>query len=290
MKKILILMAAILAVVFATLSILGSGGEYAAERLFYRAMKIAQKIMLNPDVAPPAMVTSVENILISVPQKYPRANISKSAPITLAEFYINNKKYDKALAAIKDIFNSEKSNKAILSAAQFLKGNVYERQDRWDKALKEYVILRDTYPDTQPGLQAPLYIGRYYKMKEMSAEAGRAYNDAAIYYEKLEERNRGKALGYESSALLLKTYLTMENYERAGDVVEKTMANYSHPVVLAQLLPYVELIFINKLNNPEKAIEIYTKVAKETRIPKLKEALQKKIDEIKAKKSKSVSI
>lgn len=285
MKKAIIVLALILAITGAALSLLDGGGEYAAERLFYRALKNSSKILMNPDVAPPAMIANVENDLTKILAKYPRTNMIKTARLTLAEFYIDTKRYAKALSTLDEIINRHKDNPVMSSKAQFLKGLVYERQDKWDKALKEYTTLREEYTETVLGLQIPLYIGRYYFKNQMQEEADNTYKNAALFYRKLEAKNRGKPLGYAVSKLLIQVYANLKQYEEAGRVVESTIGNYPLALTFQQQLPNVELIFVKILNRPEKAIEIFNNVKDKVKEPKLREFLEKKIEGFKAKKS-----
>lgn len=284
MKKIMLVLILVLVLTGLALSILGSGGEYAAERLLYRALKNNQKILINPEVAPATMLASIENDLQGILKKYPKSETAKQAYIKLAEFYIANKKYDKAIAILNVIMELYDKNQAVLSTAQFLKGATYEKQGEWDSALREYVTLRNKFPTTQLGLQVPIYIGRYYVRRGKQAEAEEAYKEAVTFYEKLEGDNSGEMLGYAASMLLLQTYLNLKNHEEAGRVVKETIYNYPSSMALIQLLPYVELIYVKILKKPESAMEIYNYVKDKTDDAKLKKFLQKKIGELEAKK------
>ncbi len=284
MKKLLISLILILIVVGMALSVLGGRDEYAAEKLFYRAMMTHKKIVINPDVVPPKMVASVEKNLKAILERYPESRTAKAVPIALAEFYVMNKKYDKAIAALDMLIKAKDQDASLLSKAYFFKGAIYERQDQWDKALEEYKILRDEYTDTSLGLQVPLYIGRYYTKKSKEAEADKAYREAAVFYEKLEKDNEGKILGYVASSMLREAYINLGDYEQAGKIVEDTISDYPSQVTFVQQLPYVELIFVNKLKRPEKAIEIYKNVQEKTQDDKIKEILQDKISELEEEK------
>ncbi len=284
MKKTIIILVAILIALYAGLAILGRGGEYAAEKLFYRAMKINSKIAANPDVAPPALVGSVENNLQKLLKKYPASNAAKSASMALAEFYMGNKQYDKALRQADAMLGKYTKDMVVASAAQFLKGIIYEKQNQWNRALKEFATLRDKYSNTQLGMQAPLYIANYYKSKGNEAEANQAYNDAAIFYEKFVKDDKGKPRGYIASTLLLQAYLNLEKYEEAGRLAEDTIKNYLSPVALNQFLPAVDFIYLQKLNKPDKAVEIYKFVKSKARDERLVNLIDKKIKAIEAKK------
>lgn len=277
MKKLTITLSIILIVVYASLAILGRGGEYAAEKLFHGAMKKAHEIVTNPDVAPPAQIASVEKQLKLLIKKYPGANITKFGHIGLLEFYTVTKKYDEALNEVEDMKRVYASDPGTLSTAQFAKGIVYERQNKWDRAVKEYKILEEKYPTTQLGMQIPLYIGKYYNSKGMYSEEGDTYRDAVAFYTGMEKKYSGKAIGYTASILLIQTYLNLKDYESAGRVTEDILRKYASPGAFIQLLPLVQKIYIENLNNPKKAIELYKFVLTKTKDRRLEKILKQKI-------------
>lgn len=284
MKKLIITLTLILIVVYGGLAAIGSGGEYAAEKLFHGAMKKAHDIVTNPDVAPPAQIASVEKQLKLLIKKYPGANITKFGHIGLLEFYTVTKKYEEALKEIEDIRRVYSSDPGILSTAQFAKGIVYERQDNWDRAVKEYKILEEKYPTTQLGIQIPLYIGKHYDSKGMYGEAGNTYRDAIAFYTGMKKNYSGKAIGYTASVLLIQTYLNLKDYESAGSATEDTLHKYASPAAFIQLLPLVQNIYVENLNNPKKAIELYEFVLTKTKDRRLEKILKQKIKLLEEKK------
>lgn len=283
MKKIILALIAILIVIFAVLSVLSPDKEYAAEKLFYCAMKTNSKIAANPDVAPPALLASVESDLKRLIVKYPESNVAKPANWALAEFYLIHKDYGKALSAAEDILEKYKDDAATASAAQFLKGVVYEREGEWPKALVEFKTLQDKYTVTQLGLQAPLYIANYYNAKGEEAKAEDAYARARSFYEKMEREYTGKNIGYAASMLMIQTCLNSGDYERAGQAIESTLGKYPAPVTFRQLLPHVDPVFIEKLGQPERAIAIYRSITEKTKDEGAIKALQEKIDSLESK-------
>ena len=277
-------MVAVLIAVFVTLSTLGAGGEYAAEKLYYRAIKTNNKIMANPDVIPPGQALYVENNLKKILEKYPKTKVATTANISLIEFYLFHKRYDDALLQADSIIKTYDKNPTILSTAYFLKGRAYEKQDKWQKALKEYEIVRDEYTKTQLGMQMPLYIAKYYSDKGKDTAAGEAYSNAASFYERLERENSGKVLGYISYTLLLQTYINSGNYDKAGKILGDTIDKYRSGMTLNQLLPQVEIIYVKELQQPEKAIEIYKSIQQNYKDERLNKILQKRIDALSDKK------
>lgn len=286
MKKLIITLVLILIVIYAALAILGSGGEYAAEKLFYKAMKKASELAANPDVAPPLQLVLVERELKLLMSKYPNANITKFGHMGLLELYINNKRYDEAMDLAEVIKGKYSSDVGTLSTAQFAKGLIYEKQDKWDKALAEYNILKEKYPTTQLGIQSPLYIWKYYETKGLDSQAKDAYQNAIAFYTKMGKEYSSKMAGYTASILLIQTYLDIKDYESAGKTLEKTLHEYSSPMAFVQLLPLTQNIYIENLNNPKKAIEIYKYVMSKTKDPRLAKILKQKIKALESKETK----
>lgn len=284
MKKLILILSGVLILIYGILAIISSQGDYLAEKLFYRAMKNYNKIMLNPEVVPPKMLATTENNLQKILKKFPESEIAKTAYMKLAEFYLINSNYEQTHATLDALINKYEQDIALASRAQFLKGVAYERQNQWPRALSEYMILRDKYTNTPLGLQIPFYIGNYYTAKGKAVEASIAYTEAALFYEKLETENRGKLLGYAAANLLIHTYMKLENYEKAGGLLEATLNNYPSLLAFSQQLPKVEQIFVHQLKNPQKAIEIYQSVRAKTDAAEIIKVIGERIAALEAEK------
>jgi len=284
MKKTILILAIILLAVPLLLAIFTSNNEYAAERLFYKASRVYNKIKANPDVAPPLMLGTIEKNLKTIIEKHPETETAKSVHIVLAEFYTTYKRYDEAIRALdRAISTYDEKDALLLSNAYFLKGVTYERQGRWGKALGEFAVLKDSFSGTPLGLQIPLYIAEHYAKGGRTAEAEREFGKAASFYEKLREEKKGTMLGYTSSDLLAQVYATLKRYEELGRVLEDIIIDYPGPATFGKQLPFLESIFVKKLNRPEKAIEIYNHILEKTQDEELKGFLLGRIEDLEAK-------
>jgi len=279
MKNIVIILLLILAALYGALYFLSAGDNYNGERLYYRAMMANEKVTKNPDIAPAALLNNIESDFKVILDKYQKAPVARPASIALTEFYINHNKYDKALGSIALIGKRYKDDPVIMSTALFMKGAICEKKGEWPAALKEFRGVQRSYPFTQIGMQMPLYIGQYYDSKGDEANARAAYNEAATYYDNLEKKYNGKVVGYIAASFLLQTYLVAGSYDAAGIALEKIISQYPSGQTYAQFLPYVELIYLKKSNNPGKAIELYRNVKSITKdkllIKSLDDAIQK---------------
>lgn len=280
MKKTIIILTIILLFAGLLLSIFPGNGDYTAERLLYRAVKTAGKISANPDVVPPSTAAFVEKTLQKVMKDYPKSVAAKVAYAKLAEFYTLIKKYDKAMDVLDKIVSESKDSPVIVTQALFFKGNILEKEDRWNEALSVYKMLRDKYTNTPLGLQMPIYIANHYTRDGLESEAAVAYKEAVAFYAKIAKDNEGNVVGYWSSTFLLQSYLNLKDYEEAGRMVENIISRYPSANTYMQNLPLVEFIFIKNLKDNAKALEIYKKAAMTTKDPRLLKALKKKIGEL----------
>lgn len=277
MKKLSIVLGAVLISVYAVLAFLGRNGDHAPERIYYHAMKLKQKIAANPDVAPPKILGAIEKDLRAIINKYPKSYLRRTAHIMLAEFYLGNKNYEKAILAITEILGGYKGDVYMLSQGQFLKGMYYERKGDWAGAKREYGILRDKFASTQLGLQVPIYIGRHYLVKGMDAETDNAYNSAIRFYKKMDLKYRGSMLGYSAASLLAQCYLDRKQFEEAGNAVSDIIEHYPPLLAVSQQLPAVEMIYVRALKRPERAIEIFKRVRERATDSRMIKFLDQKI-------------
>lgn len=280
MKRTVLILIVILISVYAGLAMLNARGEYAAERFFYDAVKKEERLLANPDVVSPAMLSAAEKGFHTAIRMSPESTAAKAAHLRLAELYLEMKQFDKALAAAETVLKNYPSDDNVLSKAQFLKGAFYERQDRWPQALQEYTILKERYPYTLFGLQIPLYIAGYYSSKSMGEEANRAYNDAVSFYERAAREKKGSRIGYLASERVINSYLNLKKYEEAGMAAEEIIASYPSTDTFMRNLSTIEHVYVKQLNQPKKAARIYKDVLAKTRDARLEEILRQKIAEL----------
>ena len=280
MKKIIYILVGILIAVYIGLSLLSSGSDYNAERLFYKAARTINKIKLNPEVVPPALAASAENVLLAISDKFPESKVYVPSRMMLVELYSIANQQDKAIGVLDDMLKEHAQNRDMASKLHFAKGNIYEKQQEHDRALAEYRLLARDYNDTLHGVQAPLYIGDYLTRIGRGADADRAYNDAIIFYAKTALENREKIIGYMSSNLLLESHIRLGQYEEAGKVIESTLNDYPFLNSYTQLIPRIEYVYVQMLKDNKKAVEIYTEMKNKTEDARFKDHIDKRIGQL----------
>ncbi|MBN3038938.1 MAG: hypothetical protein JW869_05940 [Candidatus Omnitrophica bacterium] len=280
MKKILLILALVLVAVYVALTLFSSNDDYSMEKAYFEAIKEYHKIVNNPDVAPPAMLSSVENKLKDIIERFPNNEKIRAVKMVLAEFYLGNKEYDKALGVVDHVLDTYGEEVTPSSQAQFLKGLIYERQGLWPKAKKEYLILRDNYTETPIGFQVPLYIGNYHKQKGDFDKADQAHREAVEFYSEMEVQSRGKVLGYVAANMLLQAQMELKDYLSAEETLLYIIDAYPSDLTFGQQLIKVEEILIKHLKSPEKAMAVYQNMKNKTKNDKLIALIDQKIAQL----------
>ena len=283
MKKLIFALIGALAAVFILLSVLGSNKEYVAEKALYRAGKAQNKIMSNPDVAPPTMVAAVERELRDVLKRYPETNAARAAHMMLVENYMTQKKYSDAVAILEQAI-TKYDDIAFQSKAHFLKALVYEKMDQWGNSMKEFNLLKTRFLVTPLGMQAPMYIAQHYVNKKDPATAKEQFARAAAFYERLRQEHKGTLMGYAASNLIVQAYMYLDRYEDAGRVVEESILDYPSTLTFVQQMPFIEMIYLDKLKRPGDAIRLYRNIIDKTDDQKIEKYLDEKIGKLVEKK------
>ena len=282
MKKIILILISILIAVFIIFSFLGRRSEYAAEKMLYRALQAYNRVVANPDVAPPQMLTSAQGGIKKVTAKFPESNAAKTAYLKLAQAYLIDEKYDEAIVTSNEILEKYKKDDGASSVAQFSKAVAYEKSDRWEKALKELEVLKLRYVNTPLGLRVPLYIVSHYKKAGEEEKAQKAIAQAIESYTNLKNNNKGTLMGYASATILTQLYMAEKRPEDAAKVVKETIVDYPNAPTIFQQLSLADVLLVKTLNRPKEAIEIYKAFIPKTNNEKIREALQKRIETLKS--------
>lgn len=286
MLKTLFIASLILVLAAGTLSLLGQNSEYIAERLMHKATVNYSVVISNPDVVPPGMIEHTKDSLKYIIEKFPESRVAKLAHLKLIGVYFGNRQYDEMLLLTDTILKRYNDDAVLSSKAQFSKAAVYETKGEWSRAEQELKVLGDKYANTPLGLRAPYYIAAYYNKKGNQKEVERALNEALVFYGNLKEQYAGSSLGYEASTKLMETYLNLKQYEDAGEAIKELIKEYPGSSTVLKHLAYIDLIFLQRLQAPDEAIEIYQHGIEHAGNDKIREYFQKKIELIREKGQK----
>jgi len=268
--------------VLAGLILAGCGSDqYAIEKQYWQVQKQAEKIFRNPHASPPKELERVVNILSNYIKKYPNNSLATEADFNIARLYIAKEEYDKARIHLNSIIRKYKESRATCAEAVFLIGNSYQVQDKWDLALAQYKSIMQDYPLTIRGLNTPIYIAQYYKIKYQPDRMVNAYREAVDYYKALSDKYAGSPLAFNADTLVAQCYMAVKDWQDALNTFNAMLEAYKGKVSLDTIMMDMALIYNKEIKDKVKAGEILQKLIKEypkSRLIKTATAILKELE------------
>lgn len=237
--------------------LIGCGNsQYSIEREYWYLQQKAKKIFINPDASPARQVNRAVSSLINFAKRHPNTPLEISAEFSIASIYIVKKEYALARKQLGYVLNKHKKLPRVCSEAIFLIGNTYELDNKWDQALANYKEVINRYPNTERGLNLPLYIAQYYKAKYQPDKMLEAYREAAVHYEGISQTNRDTALGYSTALLAVETKLTAKDTQGAINTLNSLISTYKNPEMQASALMNIALIHVSNKDSANAKLSL----------------------------------
>jgi TolA-binding protein len=237
--------------------------EYTTEREYWYVQKEAEKIFKNPHASPPQELKNAVASLNSFISHNPKSQLATTAEFTISRLYMVKDEYENARNQLNSILEKYKQSDLIYAEALFLLGNSYQLQDNWKQALIYYKKIIQDYPLTPKGLQTPIYIAKYYKIKYQPDKMIAAYREAANHYASLAKQYPDSRFGLASYDLAAKCYMEIRDWEKAISIYDTVLENYRDKIQPEDILMGTALIYKNELKNTQKAKEILEKIIKD---------------------------
>jgi TolA-binding protein len=229
--------------------------QYAIERRYWWLSKSAEKIFNNPMVSPPKYFERVIADLRNFTSKNPAHNLAVDAEFTVARLFIVKGEYASAREEMKKIILAHKESDNVCAEALFLLGNSYQLQGKWNAALEEYKKIIREYPMSLKGLEVPIYIAQYYKVKLQAEKMYAAYREAIIHYNSLAQKYPDSPLAFMVGKLTGKCYTEIQEWERAADTYTVLVEKFKGKVKVDEIMKDIAMIYWRNLGNEEKTIQ-----------------------------------
>ena len=258
--------------------------QYAIERQYYQAKKQAEKIFKNPHATPPNELERVVTLLNGFPTKYPQSRLALDAGFTIAGLYTITEEYEQARAQLNKMLTAYSKAPAICAEVMFRQGNTFELENKWDSALAQYKKTIRQYALTVRGLELPVYIAQYYKVKFQPDKMMEAFREAISHYNTLVQEYSGSPLAYKCQTVIAQCYLAMKEWQSAIDTFESIIKNYKRKIRKDSTLFTVSALYSRQLKDNVRAREALERLIAE--YPKSKlvgpaQAVIKKLTEAK---------
>jgi len=246
---------------------------FVAEKMFYKAEKIKQNILVNPDIANPEDYEKAELAYREIIDKLDnKEKLSKALKgilqrrwLTIAQLHLLQKKYDEVINIYKEIIERSTNDRELCAVAQFSMAQSLERLKKFDEAIEAYKVVFRNYPpvlsDTLLAnysiLQTPVYIARLYRANDKAIEADRQYEAARIYYEQVIQQYPQTDIALEAQNQIALSYGDQGKWDRSVQVLTDVISRYPNAPKLKSIMYTLAIIYDQQLKQSDKALDIF---------------------------------
>lgn len=263
--------------IFCTILFIGCSGEgaknsiYLAEKMFYKAEKIKQNILTNPEIANPEEYEKAEQAYREVIDKIGPAEqsprevrgILQRSWLTIAQLKLIQKQENEALEVYNEIIEKSKNDRELCAVAQFSKAQSLERLKKFDEAIEAYKIVFRDYPPVLSDtllpnyniLQTPVYIARLYRANDKNSEADKQYEEARHYFQQVIQKYPQSEIAVEAQNQIAITYGDQQKWEQAVQTLNEAIRRYPDEGKIKGITFSLAMIYDQQLNQAYKALE-----------------------------------
>lgn len=290
MKKFIGIAFAALIGIFILFSLFDWRGNYRAEQIIWRANKKLSKVINTPETTPDKTFEDITNEFRKAIKDFPNYPQRARVQIQMGGVYMAKKDFAKARQVFEQVFKDYPTNDIFKSEALVAIGKTYEQEGSWLKAETTYRKVISDYPLTENGLTMPLYLGNVYKQRGAREKAVNAYKDAAVYYGKMAEQNRGKPIEFRAMQLLADSYLALEDWNKGVESLGNLLLAFPGSPAIGQTVQAINIVAVIQLKDYDKAQAIHESFMKKYPRHPLNKILKQVIAGFKTLKEKNVVI
>ena len=191
-------------------------------------------------------------------QKYPHDKNLGQVYLGIGGIYLAQKYYDKARDAFQSVLNNYRNDRNSCLQAQISIARTHELENNWNKALNEYNWAVENYPNTLASLEIPLYIAAYYQKGQQRDLARAAFENAIKQYQQVMDRNPETVLATIALDYIAACYTGLEKWQEASETLQSLTKQELPGPKLVDTYLKLGTIYEEKLNEKEKAFEVYS--------------------------------
>ncbi|MDO8749218.1 MAG: tetratricopeptide repeat protein [Candidatus Omnitrophota bacterium] len=237
----------------------GCGSQYSAEKLYWQANQASKEIAKGRPLDK-LNGQEYEKIISGYRRlvgRFPLESVSAQSQFIITQIYILRKQYPQAEEELVKVIQNFSNNPELASQAQFMIGNLYERQGKQKKAILEYEKISNLYPLSRIGLKVPVYIAEYYQRDKNEVEAVKAYDKAIKYYKRLINEYSGTSFSAVLKDFLALAYVSQGSWDKAVDVWQTIVDENPQDQVGENLLFTLGETYLRQIKDLQKAIDTY---------------------------------
>ena len=226
------------------------GSQYAEKAFLSKAETYAQSLK---DI--PSAIATFEEFI----KNHPRYKNLKEIKMRIAALYFENSQIEQAKEKYSELLKDYPGDKDAAVKAYVGLSYCYRKEANTDKVIEMYNKIKASYPESQAALSVPFLIAQYYDELKYASQAGDAYKNAIVEYQKiLEDDKRKEDAKQEAANFLALCYIKTKEMDKALQLLRMLSDKHQdNPTYLFDMAT----LYIN-LNAPDKAIKVYEEVIK----------------------------
>jgi len=283
--------------VFIVLSVLGTKGDYAAEKAIHmvnrKYAKIQQDTLATPEAEFMAVIEGYKSFL----KKYPDSRLVPFAHILIGRTFAYKKDFNSARDTFERISQQYAKDRPVVAAQAIIEiAAVYALEEDTVGILKSYERLQRDFSTTEQGLKAPITYARI-SAKRDPLGALRYFDNAIAHYRFVMQNNPKTVIEFKALNYIASCYMTQHKYVEARDIYTELLLTYAESEYLSAPVASLYLKTINTLSIVEmgdfdKPVAIYEQfMAKYPQHPlnNLLKTMIQGINELKKRQSEKVT-
>ena len=230
-------------------------GKKEIPNIMYNLGQIYQIQLNRPDKA----LEVYQRVIQEFPQN---PNLGK-VHLAIGGIYFSRQNYDSARNEFKYVIDKYRTDINSCISAQLAIAGSFELENNWNKALNEYQWVIKNYPNSMQSLNIPLYIANHYEKDQKHDLAKNAYESAVKQFQQLVDNYPNTPLAALALDYSAASYIRLEQWNDAAEAFESLLAMQVPSQKRINILFTLENIYEEKLNDTEKALEIYSRLLAE---------------------------
>ncbi len=245
--------------------------RYKAEKAFFKAGKLYQRILINPNLAQKEdysrTIEAYRKVIGFQDQDKGRGleDLTTKARLKIAQLYLAQGEYQQTIDEYQKLLNDTKQDKDLQAFVRLSLAQTYEGMGDLHKAIEEYRTLAESYLSSPPQnklaqelLPTPLQIPRLYR--RLGKGAANEYSWARELYQGIVNRWPQTPLALLAQNQIAISYADQGKWREAVNALEGIVKKYPQSPLLPQILFAAGDIYSEKLNLTDQALRTYQQI------------------------------
>lgn len=247
--------------------------QYQVERMFLRANKLYQKVLINPQIASDLdyhlAASAYEKVLTKLARPYSESvkNVRKQSYLNLAQLSLLQgemraaiKAYDAFLQEFPDDIDLGLQVRLADAECNERIFNLYGAANQYQDLIGKFGPLQDPLKPNLQILRLPLKVARLENTNQSESERSDSYKSAMIYYRSILQKWPNSPAAFYALYYMASIYADQQKQEKAAHILKRIVEEYPERKEIPKVLFTLGNLYLDFLKMPNRAVEIFETV------------------------------